>query len=276
MKTLIVSCLAASLFATSAHAQLGDLLKNSDKILKGARVAKAATSDFTAEQEFEIGKVVAGKVLGNFPLSKNTRLQEYVSLIGHTIAAYGERADQDWHFAVIESDAVNAFSTPGNFVFVSTGMIREMKSEAELANVLAHEIVHVEKKHVLAEVKKGNTFAAGVEAFSDGRGGLSNEVGKKVAQIAWNKLFEKGLARGDELESDALGAALASKAGYASNGMVSFLGTLDKLQTASSSKMASMTKTHPSPKDRIKLVQPKASADGAVLDARFKQYTASK
>ena len=134
------------LVASSAFAQFGDILKNKDKILKGAKVARAATADFTPEQELEIGKVVAGKVLFNYPPVQNDRLQQYVRLIGETLVPYSERPNQAWHFAVIDAkDVINAFSTPGNFVFVTSAAIKQMKSVAELANVIGHEIANVDK-----------------------------------------------------------------------------------------------------------------------------------
>jgi predicted Zn-dependent protease len=269
--------LTALLVATSAQAQLGDLLKHGDKVLKGAKVARAATAEFTPEQELEIGKIVAGKVLYNYPAVANDRLQTYVRLIGETLVPYSERSNQQWHFAVIDAkDVVNAFSTPGNFVFVTSAAIRQMKSEAELANVLGHEIAHVDKKHILNEIKKGNIFSAGLDFATDGRGGLSGELAKKVADMTWEKLITKGLGRKEELEADAVGAKIASSAGYRSEAMSTFLETLDQGMEKNKGGMSQFTATHPPNKDRIAALKPIVSKDGATLDDRFKRYTAAK
>lgn len=276
MKRIAIA-LALILLSSSAYAQLDGLLRNKDKILKGAKVARAATADFTPEQELEIGKVVAGKVLYNYPPVQNDRLQQYVRLIGETLVPYSERPNQSWHFAVVDAgDVINAFSTPGNFVFVTSAAIKQMKSEAELANVIGHEIAHVDKKHILNEIKKGNIFTAGVDFATDGHGGLSDELGKKVAELTWEKLISKGLGRKEELEADAVGAQMAASAGYQSTAMVSFLQTLDQVMAKNTSAMHQFTATHPPNDARISALKPVINEKGALLDDRFKRYVTSK
>ena len=147
----------------SAQAQLGGILKKLDpnQIKKGAEVARAATRDYTETEEADIGRVVAARILKTYPLSDNDMLQQYVTLVGKTVAAYSARPTLDWHFAVVDSDVVNAISAPGGFVFITTGALKQMHSEAELASVLGHEIAHITQKHVLKEIKRANLMAAG-------------------------------------------------------------------------------------------------------------------
>ena len=273
--TRLSTLIAVLLFTTSAHAQLDKVWQNKDKILKGGKVVKAAVSDVTPEQELEIGKVVAGKVLFNYHLVANDKLQDYVTLIGQTLVPYSERPNDGWHFAVVDTDLVNAFSTPGNFVFITTGALKQMHSEAELATVIGHEIAHVEKKHILNEVKKANVFAAGMELATDGSGGFTEELAKKIGDLAYKKLFETGVGRREETEADQVGVQLAAKAGYKSEAMVTFLTTLDQLFASNNSRVSMLGKTHPSPKDRITSIKTTVTATGATLDDRFKKWTAS-
>src|SRR6266568_6059463 len=128
--------------AAAAQAQFGDILKKVDpnKIKKTVDVAHAATRDFSEGEEADIGRVVAARVLATYPLLKDVKLQEYVTLVGNTVAAYSTRPTLEWHFAVIDTPIVNAFSAPGGFIFITTGALQQMNSEAELAAVLGHEI----------------------------------------------------------------------------------------------------------------------------------------
>lgn len=254
----------ALLMATTAHAQLGDLWnKHKDKIVKGAEAAKAATHEFTEAEEADIGRVVAARILKTYPLAKNDKLQQYVTLVGNTVAAYSARPTLEWHFAVIESDVVNAFSCPGGFIFITTGAMSTIHSEAELAAVLGHEIAHATQKHILKEIKRANTISAGMEVAKGSSSFLNDTVGQKISNLAYEKLFTTGLSRRDEQEADKIGVELAAAAGYRASAFVGFLESLKKLE--GTPKMKVLTATHPGADDRMKYVKPLVSTGGGEL-----------
>lgn len=280
MRTSIVAALVSFSVAVAAQAQLGDLIKKIDpnKVKSAAKVAREATHEFTEDEEADIGRVVAARVLKTYPLAANEKLQNYVTLVGNTVAAYSTRPTLEWHFAVLETPVVNAFSTPGGFVFVTTGALGEMHSEAELAAVLGHEIAHVTQKHILKEIKRANTINAGKElAAQTASSGswLTNELGERIGNLAYEKLFTTGLGRADENEADRLGVQLADAAGYRASELVTFLTTLKGLET--SDAMRQLTATHPSPADRIKTVKPLVKGEhGEILAERWSQWTAAR
>jgi beta-barrel assembly-enhancing protease len=262
------------LVATSAHAQLGDLWnKHKDKIIKGAEVAKSATKEFTEAEEADIGRVVAARILKTYPLSKNEKRQQYVTLVGNTVAAYSARPTLEWHFAVIESDVVNAFSCPGGFIFITTGALNTINSEAELAGVLGHEIAHATQKHILKEVKRANTIAASMNAAKSTASGsfLNDSLGEKISNLAYEKLFTTGLSRRDEEEADRIGVELAVAAGYRGSAFVAFLESLKALEGKSETKV--LAATHPRAADRIKIVKPLVSSEsGELLAERWTEW----
>ena len=262
------------LLATSAHAQLGDLWnKHKDKILKGAEVAKSATKEFTEAEEADIGRVVAARILKTYPLAKNDKLQQYVTLVGNTVAAYSARPTLEWHFAVIDSDVVNAFSCPGGFIFITTGALNTIHSEAELAAVLGHEIAHATQKHILKEVKRANTISATMDAAKSTSGGsfLNDTLGQKISNLAYEKLFTTGLSRRDEQEADKIGVELAAAAGYRSSAFVGFLESLKKLE--GTPKLKVLTATHPGADERMKYVKPLVTAEhGELLAERWAEW----
>ncbi|HUP66293.1 MAG TPA: M48 family metalloprotease [Thermoanaerobaculia bacterium] len=276
MKTLLAA-VTILLFTQSAHAQFGDLLNKAGKLKKGVSVALAATKDFTEEEEIEIGRVIAARILATYPLSKDETVQKYVTLVGNTVAAYSSRPTLDWHFAVLETDTVNAFSAPGGYLFITTGALELIQSEAELAGVLGHEIAHATEKHILNEVRRAQTITEGLNAAQSelGTGGLTDDVARKIGDLAIEKLFTTGLGRKEELESDRIGADLARAAGYQSAAYLGFLESLAEL-SGKSSTLRQLGATHPGPDDRIKSLRPRlSSSEGVLLAERWQEWTGS-
>ncbi|MFZ2493315.1 MAG: M48 family metalloprotease [Thermoanaerobaculia bacterium] len=272
-----IAAIALILTASSAFAQLGDLLRrvNPDKIKAGTKAVTAATHEFTEDEEADIGRVVAARVLATYPLASNDRLQKYVTLVGRTVAAYSTRPTLEWHFAVIQTDIVNAFSCPGGYIFVTTGALNQMKSEAELAALLGHEIAHATQKHILKEVKRSNTISAGLDVAKTTSTGsfLNAGLADKVSKIAYEKLFTSGLSRRDEQEADTIGVKMAAAAGYRAAAYVDFLETLQEIEGEKS--MSVLTATHPRPADRLGYVKSAAGnpRNGELLEDRWARWT---
>src|SRR5207253_11435514 len=136
------------------------------------------------------------------------------------------RLTLEWHYAVIDTPIVNAFSAPGGFIFITAGALQQMNSEAELAAVLGHEIAHVTQKHILKEIKRSNLINASVSLAQETSAGaqwLNDDYAAKIGKIAYDKLFTTGLSRSDEAEADRIGYELADAAGYRAVEFITFL-----------------------------------------------------
>ncbi len=264
--------------AAVAEAQLGGLLKKIDskRVKKGAEVVRQASHEFTEDEEADIGRVVAARVLATYPLAKDEKPQRYVTLVGNTVAAYSSRPTLEWHFAVIDTPIVNAFSCPGGFIFITSGALTQIKSEAELAAVLGHEIAHTTQRHILKEVKRNNTVGAGLDLARTTPAGsfLTDDLAERIGRVAYDALFTKGLSRRDEEEADKLGVEMAASAGYKAAEYLTFLDALVKIEGGSEMKV--LGSTHPSPEDRIAYLKPQLAREngGAVLAERWAQWTA--
>ncbi len=277
MQTKSMSILLIAV-AAAAQAQFGDILKKIDpsKVKKTVNVAREMNRDFTDGEEADIGRVVSARVLSTYSLAKDEKLQQYVTLVGNTVAAYSTRPTLDWHFAVIDTSTVNALSAPGGFIFITTGALKQMHSEAELASVLGHEIAHVTQKHILKEIKRSNLINASVSLAQETSAGaqwLNDDYARKIGQIAYDKLFTTGLSRSDEAEADRIGFDLSDAAGYRAAEFFTFLASLEKLEGTSAMKQ--LTATHPAPKDRIATLRPMVRDPnrGEVLAERWSQWT---
>src|SRR3990170_4631348 len=109
----VVLLLAASLCAPAAHALK---LFDSEK-LKGVKEKLKVLKEPSEADEIEIGKGVAANLLGAAAPVNDAKLQAYVNHVGKWIAMHSDRPDLPWHFAVLDTDGVNAFAVPGGSIF---------------------------------------------------------------------------------------------------------------------------------------------------------------
>ena len=190
---------------------------------------EALLGNVSEEKESQMGAAAADVLLGAAPLVDDAELQRYVNTVGLWIALQTERADLDWRFGVLEDNTANAFAAPAGYVFITKGLFLVLRSEAELAGVLAHEISHVIARHHVNAMVKQERF----KFFADAAQTVSGEGGMlaNVAVAASKELYSKGLDKSLEFEADRNGVVLAARAGYDPYGLVHSLMTLDGAST---------------------------------------------
>ncbi len=274
---LALAVVAALLAACKSMPNIGGLDLN--KVVDTAKTVKTAVAGPDEEEERAMGQAVAATLLGASKPLADPAVQRYVNRVGLWVALQSSRPDLPWRFAVLDNANVNAFATPGGYVFITRGLLDQMQTEAELAGALGHEIAHVERKHHLNAMKK----EAGMKLLGQGTQLLLSRTGapqgtdmerlNQVAGVA-KGLYTRGLDKADEYEADRIGAILATRAGYDPYGLAQVLQTLDSL-SAESSQLALLFKTHPRPADRLtqldKALGPQFDTLGARPDvaARF-------
>ena len=237
------------LVSTTVQAQFRLPSFDINKMVDTVKNVGKAVQDIPEPEEIAIGEDVASRLLGAAPLVPNPGLQRYVNNVGRWLAAQTERPDLPWRFGVLDAPQLNAFAVPGGTIFITRGLLERMKSEAELAGVLGHEIVHVLRKHHLKAIQKGaQTSLAGdaLGAALRDRGGAARD---KLISFG-TEMYSRGLDKGDELEADRLGVVIAARGGYDAYGLPSVLQTLQAMN-AEDSGVALMFKTHPAPAERL-------------------------
>jgi predicted Zn-dependent protease len=149
MSRLSILALAALLAALPASAWELPKKLNLNKIIETAKDVKAAVGTPEEEEERAMGQDFAATLLGASPLLDNADVQKYVNRVGLYVALQGTRPNLAWRFGVIDNPNVNAFATPGGYVFITRGLLERLNSEAELAGALAHLIALVQRNHLL-------------------------------------------------------------------------------------------------------------------------------
>ena len=97
--------------------------------------------------EVKLGGQVAKEIESQYRVVTNPTEVERVTRLGQTLATLVERQDVEYHFKILSVGAVNSFAIPGGWVYVTEGMMRFVRSDDELAAVLAHELTHINHRH---------------------------------------------------------------------------------------------------------------------------------
>lgn len=241
--------------------------------------ATAAFKDYSEEEQRALGGEFSSVLLGARPLLRNAPVQRYVNQVGWWVALQAEPpVDRQgrpilfaWRFGVIDSDAVNAYATPGGYVFITVGLLRKLGNEAELAGVLGHEIAHVVRGHYLSALKKGGftQMAGGIVKARTNNSAISSAMVNAV-----RNLYAKGLDQSDEFDADRQGMLYAARAGYRAAGLPTVLQMYAASGSGSDANYQMLLSTHPAPAERAARLEPLlaskfASAADVTNEARF-------
>jgi predicted Zn-dependent protease len=214
------------------------------------------TGLMSESEEIRIGRENHAKVMAEFggPY-EDAELQRYIDSLGQLLARASDRPDLNYTFTVLDSPVVNAFATPGGYIYVTRGLLALANTEAEVAGVLAHEIGHVAARH--AAERQGQAVLASIPAIFAGILTGSDAVAGMVG--AGGNAYLQSYSRDQEYQADLLGVRYLSRTNYDPYGMAGFLSQLqsnDRLDAILAGKpdladQYSMTSTHPRTADRI-------------------------
>lgn len=155
-------------------------------------------------------------------------LTAFVSEVGQKLAAVSDR-QLPYEFVVLNNSVPNAWALPGGKIAINRGLLTELESEAELAAVLGHEIVHAAARHSAQQMSRatllqGLVLATAVATSDSDYGSLA--VG---GAAVGSQLISAQYGQGAELESDKYGMRYMSRAGYDPQGAVSLQETFVRL-----------------------------------------------
>jgi len=244
-----------------------------DLFKKGVGVVEAL-QPIGEEEEIVLGEAVAVEAFsrfgGEYP---NQAWNRYINLVGKTIAEVSDRPTLPYHFAILNSQEQNAFAAPGGYIFITVGLLKTLKNEAELGGVLAHEIAHVTKQHMLETIRRGAVLGSVSELSLTAMKQDPKMFSNAIDQMT-ELLFTKGLDKDKEFEADVVGIEYAYRAGYHPQGLRDYLQTLAKEEGHVESKFFT---THPSTTVRISKIDTLLTNYSDIknlpfLTTRFQQY----
>ncbi|MBU4311398.1 MAG: M48 family metalloprotease [Candidatus Omnitrophica bacterium] len=198
--------------------------------------------------EVSLGNSIATKISKQYKISKDIEKLNRVNEIGQKIAMVSDRKDLKYRFSVIEDNELNAFTTPGGYIYINSGVV-EKSTEDELACVIGHEIGHVAARHIVKKIQAqlGYDILITIASRKAGLGKF-----QKAVSLGYN-LVTLGYSREDEMLADRLGSKYAYKAGYDPYAMISFL---KKLQGSKNSDIGPVfLRSHPYTTQRISMLE---------------------
>ncbi len=256
---LFGSCLSLGqsleLLASDAFSQ-GLMDRYQEAIFRAAaKAASEATQPLTPREEYYIGRAVTARIFSLYGLYDCPELTDYLNKLGQGLALFSSRPEiyRGYRFAVLDSQEVNAFASPGGHILITRGLLAKVENEDELAAVLAHEIAHVALRHGLASIQGSrlaqiaSDYALSAGLASGGEAASFTEAfGEAISEIA-TVLLISGYSQSFELQADREAKKILLRAAYDP-------GALDRLIAALPSQdqaPSGFAQTHPNPSFRI-------------------------
>ncbi|MHB9841159.1 M48 family metalloprotease [Paraburkholderia terrae] len=216
----------------------------------------------TPQAERKLGERVMREVRADPDYIDDWLVRDYLNSISEKLAAAasaqfigGYRPDFDL-FAMRDAQ-INAFSLPGGFIGVNTGLIVTTQTESELASVVGHEMGHVLQRHIARMITAGehSGYAALAGMLLGVLAGVlahSGDLGSAIAIGGQAYAVDNQLrfSRAAEHEADRVGFQMLAGAGYDPYGMVSFFERLDRASMSDAGAPA-YARTHPLTGERI-------------------------
>ena len=181
----------------------------------------------------------------------DSQVEAYVNQVGKRLATVSDRK-LPYEFAVLNNSVPNAWALPGGKIAINRGLLTELNSEAELAAVLGHEIVHAAAKHGAKGMQRGMllqgaVFAATLASQDKHYANLA-QIGASVGA----QLISQKYGRDAERESDHYGMKYMSHAGYNVQGAVELQKTFVKLSEGRSQDwLSGLLASHPASRERV-------------------------
>jgi predicted Zn-dependent protease len=221
---------------------------------------------FPVSQDVELGKQVNDEISSNptnFPKVSeqgNEELYKYIRNVVHKILTDGNveyAKDFAWQVTLINNPkTLNAFATPGGYIYIYTGLLKFLDSEDQLAGVLGHEIAHAAKRHSTKQLSKN----VGIQMLADAALGDKATV-KQVATALIGLTF----SRANETQADSMSVVYLCPTEYNAAGASGFFKKIEGQPT-----QPEWLSTHPNPANRIQNIDSKNRSLGCAGKETYK------
>jgi len=264
-----------------AGCQVSDLTpERLDAIVSSVQSIGKAARPLSEDEEYYVGRAVAARITSTYPLYRNSRLTDYLNLIGQTIALHTDKPTTfgGYHFALLDSPEINAFACPGGIILITRGMLASLKNEDELAAVLAHEIGHIIHRDGIAAIQSSRWSEALLVIGSNAAREFGPRDTAKLVSLfegsiddVFKTLVVNGYGRDQEKSADSAALEYLAAAGYDPQGLT---GYLTRLEQAGKGSKGGILATHPGTEERLENVRQSrvATVDRSSLPSRSKRF----
>ncbi|MNS91910.1 TPR repeat-containing protein YfgC precursor [compost metagenome] len=184
-------------------------------------------------------------------VSTNAAQNERVRRVGGRMVQAAGLAGRQWDYAVFEDASPNAFVLPSGQIGVTTGLLKLVQNDDQLATVIGHEVGHVVARHAAERYSTQSTTGLVLGAVQSRAGDYSQAIGALGGMGAQLGLLLP-FSRSHELEADRLGVDYVAAAGYKPSESIALWRLMAQQRQSGTPEFAS---THPSDQTRITALQ---------------------
>jgi beta-barrel assembly-enhancing protease len=208
---------------------------------------------FTIDEDMQFGQQMDSTIQASpkeYPILDPVKYKaayDYMNSIRDKILATGKIKYKDkfaWKITLIDTTILNAFATPGGYMYFYTGLVKFCDSEAELSGVLAHEMTHADKRHSTVNMTKTYSYGTLFQILL----GKDNETLTKIA----TNLVSLKFSREQEYEADKNAVDDIAAVGYKGDAFKNFFVKMDSLKSKGFNP--EFLSTHPSDDNRIEKI----------------------
>lgn len=213
---------------------------------------------FSKQQDVQLGQESAAQVRKQMTMVKDPFLNQYVNLVGKRLASSREAQESEFPFTfeVVADPSINAFALPGGPMFINTGLLKAVDSEAQLAGVMGHEMSHVILRHGTNQASKSGLIRLPAILGSQIAGGsVAGQLAQLGIGLGTNSVLLK-FSRTAETQADLTGSHLMAEAGYNPIEMARFF---EKLSAQGGQRAPQFMSDHPNPDNRERAIAEEAS-----------------
>lgn len=202
---------------------------------------------YSTSEEVQLGRALDKEINKQYDIIGDAKVDSFLAVRGGKLIQASKRRDIEYHFALVNDEAVNAFAIPGGYCYVNLGLFRQSESEAELISVLAHEINHVVHRHSMKRLTQIQLAGLATDLLLGDAGTTANTVASLFTTMGL-----LNYSRVAEREADRDGLYTMYGADYDPRGMVDMF---EKLKAARQGPepggWQNLFSTHPMTEERI-------------------------
>jgi predicted Zn-dependent protease len=223
-------------------------------------LGEAGAEDLSPLQERQLGEQIMLEVRQDPSYLPDPDVTEYLNRLGYELVAASQARHIDFEFVLLRDSTINAFALPGGFICVHSGLILLAQNESELASVMAHEIGHVQQRHIarmIAKQKESLAIAVGsilLALLASRAGGDAAQAALAVGQGAAISR-QLSFSRDNEREADRVGFDILVNAGFDPRAMAAFFTDMQNSTRIYESFAPAYLRTHPMTVERITDIQ---------------------
>lgn len=211
----------------------------------------------TISAEEKLSEKFMREATRQFTFIEDPVLVNYLNTIGKRINDQLPSHPYQFRFFLIKKNGYNAFAGPGGVIFIYSDLLAAMETPAELAGIVAHEMMHVTSRHISDRIDRSKqvgivTLAGLVAAIALGAAGEGSAASAlAVGSMATGQSMALAYSREDEMQADQLGLKVLTQAGYHPDGLVTMMNKIRQKQWYGTNEFPTYLRTHPASEERI-------------------------